>query len=224
MLRRDILRTAAAAAVTLAAPLPLRAATGPRVFDLYRGRSKIGRQTLSVTPQGDQINVAIDIDIKVRILGLPAYSYRLQSRETWANGTLLRLDATSNDNGNPHRVNALRTGGALKIDGSKYRGQLSGNPATTTYWSQAFLKRGTWVSTQDGTPMKVAASRGPAVEVPAPEGAVRATKWKVRGDIGRLDLYYDNEGEWIGNEFDARGEVARFVLAARGRPLADLWT
>jgi len=222
MQRRDLLLGAAAAGIGLAAPVTLRAATGPRVFDLYRGRSRIGQQTLTVSPDGGRINVAIDINIKVRILGLPAYSYQLASRETWGDGTLLRLDATANDNGTAHRVSALRTGGALTVDGTAFRGQLSGNPGTTTYWSEAFLRRNTWVSTQDGTPMNVSASKGGAVSVPTPEGQVNATRWQVRGDIGRLDLFFDTEGEWVGNEFDARGEQARFVLAARGRPLANL--
>ena len=225
MQRRDFLRLGGATtAVCLAAPLTLRASTGPRVFDLYRGRSNIGRQTLSVQRQGSQINVAVDIDINVRILGLPAYRYELSSREVWAGGTLQRLESRANDNGTQHSVSALRKASGLQVEGSVFQGQVSGNPATTTYWSQAFLERRTWVSTQDGTPMKVSASSGGGVSVPTPQGAVSATRWKVRGDIGRLDLFYDANGEWIGNEFDARGQKARFVLAARGRDIAGLWS
>lgn len=222
--RRTMLRTmGAAATLSLAAPLPVLAKTGPRVFDLYRGNSRIGRQTLEVTRAGGKVNVAVDISIKVRILGIPAYSYELSSREVWANGALEQLNASGNDNGTATRVSALRTAAGLQVDGSAWKGTLTDNPATTTYWSQAFLNRGTWLSTQDGRPMRVSASRGGAVKVPTPEGPVPATRYKVRGDIGRLDLFYDANGEWIGNEFDARGEQARFVLAARGRDIAGLF-
>lgn len=217
--RRTLLVTGAAA---LATPAIALAATGPRMFELYRGKSRIGRQTLDVSTSGASVQVAIDISIVVRILGLPAYSYSLSSRETWEGGTLQRLDSSSNDNGTPHRVSALRQGGALTVQGTGFSGKISGNPATTTYWSQAFLNRGTWISTQDGRPMAVSASRGGEVAVPVPGGQTQATRWKVRGDIGRLDLFFDANAEWIGNEFDARGETARFVLSDRGKSLAGL--
>lgn len=223
--RRTFLRTTGAAALTaVSAPLPAFAATGPRVFTLYRGDKKIGEQTLEVSRSGNQINVAVDIDIDVRILGLSAYTYQLSSREVWSGGMLQRLESRSNDNGTPHRVAAIRGGDTLKIDGSGFTGNVSGNPATTTYWSQAFLSRSTWISTQDGKPMQVSASKGGAIEVPTPSGPTRATVWNVRGDIGRLDLFYDANGEWIGNQFEARGEQARFVLARTGKPLAPIWS
>ncbi|WP_112323392.1 DUF6134 family protein [Oceanibium sediminis] len=223
--RRTFLRTGSAALIgTLAAPRPLRAATGPRVFDLYRGDKRIGQQTLDVGRSGSQINVAVDINIEVRILGLSAYSYQLYSREVWADGALQRLEGKANDNGTPHRVSVLRTGGGLQIDGSGFRGTVQGNPATTTYWSQAFLSRPTWISTQDGKPMNINTARAGSVEVPTPAGPTRATVWNVRGDIGRLDLFYDANGEWVGNRFEARGEQARFVLARTGKPLAPIWS
>lgn len=223
LFRRDMLRTAGAAGAALCLPGLGLAAQGPRLFDLYRGRSKIGEQTLTVTPEGRDLGVAVNIDISVRILGLPAYRYRLESREIWSDGRLRRLDARCNDNGTDERVSALSGRGGVEVDGTAYQGVVDGNPATTTYWSQAFLERPVWISTQNGLPFNVSCRPAGPVRVPAPEGDLRATRWQVRGDIGRLDLFYDDSGEWVGNEFEARGQEARLVLARRGRNLADLW-
>lgn len=220
--RRSFFQTGAAASLALLVPVPAFAA-GPRVFDLYRGRKKIGSQSLTVDRSGDQIKVAVSIDIDVRILGLPAYRYQLESRETWAQGQLQSLSARTNDNGTDDKVDAQRVGGGLRVDGTAYSGVVSGNPATTTYWTQAFLQRNVWISTQNGLPLNVRASNGGSMEVPTPTGPTQATIWNVRGDIGRLDLYYDRNGEWVGNAFDARGQTARFVLAERGRDMASLW-
>ncbi len=221
--RREVLWSAGAAAASLYLPSAASAAQGVRLFELYRGNSKIGEQTLTVTPEGGDLKVAVDIDISVRILGLPAYRYELESREIWSNGQLQRLDARCNDNGKDERVSALSQSNGVAVDGTAYQGVISGTPATTTYWSQAFLERPVWISTQNGKPFRVTCSQAGPVRVPAPEGQIAATRWQVRGDIGRLDLFYDDRGEWVGNEFDAKGEEARFVLAQRGRNFAGLW-
>lgn len=211
-----------AGALALLAPLPALA-DGPRVFDLYRGRSKIGSQTLTVNRTGDQVNVSVSIDIDVRIMGLSAYRYQLESRETWLRGALQTLSARTNDNGSDEQVVASAVSGGVRVEGTAYEGVVSGNPATTTYWTQAFLERPVWISTQNGYPLDVQATKAGTVEVPTPTGPTTAVAWNVRGDIGRLDLFYDRNGEWIGNAFEARGEQARFVLAERGRDIASLW-
>ncbi|MEO1313163.1 MAG: DUF6134 family protein [Pseudomonadota bacterium] len=221
--RRAMLQTGAAAGLLAMAPLPALAA-GPRIFDLYRADKKIGTQSLTVDRQGRQINVSVSIDIDVRILGLPAYRYQLESREVWANGDLQQLRAQTNDNGSDNRVEATRVAQGLRVEGSKFSGIVGGNPATTTYWTQAFLQRPVWISTQDGTPMNVSATRGGTIQVPIPGGETTASVWNIRGDIGELDLYYDSNGEWVGNAFVARGEQARFVLARRGLDIAGLWS
>jgi hypothetical protein len=210
-----------AAAVTLAA-LPVSAATGTRRLELYRGNSRIGEKQITVRRDGDTVAVTTDIAIAVRVLGLTVYRYTLESREVWENGQLARLDARTNDDGAAHFARAARSGDGLAIEGSEYRGTVAGNPATTTYWSSAFLERPVWISTQDGRPWRVRAQAVGTEPFPTAGGSVNATRWHVRGDLD-LDLFYDGAGEWVGTEFDARGETARFVLASRGAALRPLW-
>lgn len=209
----------------LATPLPLLAAGQSRVFDLYRGDNRIGGQTLTVTSDGDEVRVSVDIKIRVRIMGLPAYSYDLSCREVWVGGTLQRLDSEGNDNGTDTFVRARRTSDGLSVEASGFNGRVTGKIATTSYWTTAFLDRTTWLSTQDGRPLSVSVSRGGTRRVPdGGGGEVEAQVMQVRGEIPRLDLFYDDLGEWVGSNFDARGHTARFVLDQRGRNFAGLWT
>jgi hypothetical protein len=223
--RRDAI-LGGAAAVTLAAlpgfTLPAAAATGTRRLELYRGGSRIGEKEITVRRDGDTVTVTTGIAIAVRVLGLTAYRYTLESREIWENGQLARLDARTNDDGTAHFARAERSGDGLSIEGSEYRGTVAGTPATTTYWSPAFLERPVWISTQDGRPWRVQAQAAGTEPFPTAAGSVNATRWRVRGDLD-LDLFYDGAGEWVGTEFEARGETARFVLASRGAALRPLW-
>ena len=43
----------------------------------------------------------------------------------------------------------------VEVEGTAFQGVIKGNPATTTYWSQAFLERPVWISTQNGLPFNV---------------------------------------------------------------------
>jgi hypothetical protein len=220
--RRALLLAAGAAGLVQA--LPAAASVGQRRFALYRGDSRIGTQTIAVRRAGEAVEVAVDVDIEVRVLGISAYRYTLQSDEIWQDGALLRLVAQCNDNGEANFVRAERNGAELVVEGSKYSGRVGGTPATTTYWSPAFLERQVWISTQDGRPWRVSASRSDTVSYPTAAGDVTATRWRIGGELAGLDLFYDAAGEWVGSEFEARGETARFVVETRGAALSPLWT
>lgn len=203
---------------------PAPAASGRRTLELFRGADRIGQQALSVRREGARVEVAIEIAIDVRVIGLPVYRYALDVRETWTDGMLTTLDAAADDNGAAHFARAQREGTELVIAGSAYEGALGGAPATTSYWAPAFLSRRVWISTQDGRPLNIEARRRGAVAIPtATGGSVEATRWDIAGDLGGLSLYYDAAGEWLGNAFEARGETARFLVAERGADLTPLW-
>jgi hypothetical protein len=220
--RRDVL--IGAGALVLAGTLPAAGSSGTRRFALFRGDDRIGGKSVSVQRSGDEVEVDVAIDIAVRILGLPAYRYTLQSSETWVGGSLVRLEGQSNDNGRAHFARAVRNGDALDVEGSEFTGRVNGQPATTSYWTPAFLDRSVWISTQDGRPWRITATNAGSETVPGANGqGIAATRWRIRGELDGLDLFYDAAGEWIGSEFEARGETARFLVETRGAALTPLW-
>jgi len=222
--RREFGLGLGAAGMGLMLPGMAHAQSRTRRFRIYRGDSDIGEQTITVTREGGSIEVAVDVDIAVRILGIAAYRYTLQSRETWEGGQLLRLDAECNDDGTAEFARARREGDTLDIEGSQFSGTVRGTLATTTYWTPDFLQRSLWVSTQDGTPFEVGARDNGMVDYPTETGSVRARHWSVTGDLAGLELFYDEAGEWIGNRFDAEGETAEYRVAEMGGALAELWS
>lgn len=199
------------------------AATGMRRFELMRGDTRIGRQSVAVARNGSEVSVEVHVDIAVRIVGVPVYRYTLSSSEIWDGGRLMKLDAATNDNGSREFASATRGPNGAELQGSAYSGAIAGNPGTTTYWSPAFLKRPVWISTQDGKPLSVTARRRGVEGFATPSGVVEATRWHVGGDLADLDLFYDRSGEWIGSECSARGETVRIVTLDVDASLAPLW-
>lgn len=209
----------------LALPNAASAQSGGRSFGLYRGEDAVGEQRLSVTRQGSRLSVSVRVRISVRLLGLPVYDYALDARETWEGGQLVSLNAETDDNGTAQFARASRAeDGSLRISGSAHEGAVEDLAATTSYWTQAYLARPVWISTQDGRPLRITAQNTGTAAFATASGPIDAARWQIGGDLPGLVLYYDAAGEWVGSEFPVNGETIRIAQTERGAALAPLWT
>lgn len=221
--RRMVLAGGLAAGAGLALPRAgLADGTAARSFEVLRDGDVIGEQTTTVSRSGDALEVGVRVRILVEVLGIGAYRYELDSAERWEGGRLVSLEGQTNDDGDREVARVRREGGRLVSSGT-WSGDLPDDAATTTYWSPAFLERGTWISTQTGKPLAVSVARAGAAEIPGPSGPLAVERWDVSGDID-LALFYDDRGEWMGSAFDAGGETARFRATSAGPALAPLWS
>lgn len=214
------------AAVALAAPVLWtgRAAAAQRFerqFDILRGGSSIGEQTTAVAIDGDAMSVFVNVRILIRILGVPVYRYELDSEERWQGHRLVALDGAADDDGRKDVARVRREDGTLISSGS-FEGPLPGDAVTTTYFTQEFLRRSTWISNQTGAPLAVHARRDGSERIAGLGGEVDCARWRLDGDLP-LTLYYDGRGEWMGNAFDAGGVKARFAARSETGRLAELW-
>jgi len=211
MRRRDLILSAPAlvAATSLGGPVRADGAMR-REFRILRGGDDIGSHTLEALRVDDRFEIDIDIDIRVTVLGFTAYRYLLRNREVWQGKTLAALDATTDDDGEANRVQIRREGEVLRIDGTGYQGTAPLETATTSYYATPFLERRPWVSTQSGKPLEIDVAE------------TGARRFQVSGEIGTL-LIYDEAGEWVGCEFDAGGEPARYEMTAYGGEIGALW-
>lgn len=196
---------------------------GRRRFRVLRDGDEIGSHVMDVRPgAGGEIQVAIEIELKVKILGITAYRYTMSNREIWQGGKLTSLDSVTNDDGEADHAKARASGGMLEIDGSVYQGVVSGDAVSTTYWSMAFLERGTWINTQTGVPIEVTTARLGAGEVAGQGGAIATERWSAKGENLDIVLHYAG-GEWASVEFDAGGEPAQYLPQVLAPAFAPVW-
>ncbi|TVQ56554.1 MAG: hypothetical protein EA355_06560 [Rhodobacteraceae bacterium] len=218
--RRHALASLAGASATLILPQPARAAA-ERVFRIERSGSNIGTHRIAVSREGELTRVAIDIDIVVRVLGIPAYRYEMTNRETWRDGELVSIDSRVNDDGAAKRVVASRNGAKVAITSEFVDKQVSPLVATTTYVTPLFLDRPDWVSTDSGELLGVSATElGPD----RAGGGVASTAWRASDGNGYdVVIHYDDRGEWVGLAFDAGGREAIYIADSVDDRLAEVW-
>ncbi len=189
-----------------------RAAQASRRFAILRDGKDIGFHTIAMTRDGADLRVAIDIEIVVRVLGIAAYRYEMRNREVWRDGRLVSMDCAVNDDGKAKTVRAARDGAVLRIDGPGFSGPAPDMAATTTYFTRDFLKRDTWVSTDNGELFAVTVADQGSETIATGGGRVECAAYRATNNADfDVTLFYDARGEWASVAFDAGGERAIYV-------------
>src|SRR5450759_1123785 len=76
---------------------PAAASKIHKVFDIVRGKDKIGTDTIDIEHQKDTTTVKIKTDLSVKVMFIEAYRYEHSCDETWKNGLLISFKSRTND-------------------------------------------------------------------------------------------------------------------------------
>lgn len=167
----------------------------PLDFTVYRNGSWLGHHRLAFAEEAGRLTVDIDIAFDVKLAFIPLYSYRHMNREVWEGGRLISMSTATDDNGTPFKVEVVRDGDRLLVDGVDGRQEVPGDTQTTSYWNEAALRAGVWLDTQRGQLVRSEVSEK-SVETVRVEGVdVEATPYDLAGDI-TCTIWY-REGRWV---------------------------
>ncbi len=203
---------AGAATLSMMPAVPAFAQQGAsRSFRFLRGTTDIGRSVVTVQRTATGMTATSDIDIAVKGLGIiTLYRYALTCTEVYdAQGNLVSMNGTCDDDGDAHFVTVARDGDALRVEGS-FDGSATAplSSGAASYWRNGALKRSPWISTQSGERLAVTVSQIISDEAPTGTTAYRATN----NTDYTIDLFYDDRGEWVGGAFDAKGDRATMEM------------
>ena len=168
------------------------------------------------------LEVVVDVEIKPKFLGLNFMKYTLKNREVWKKQKLISLDANSSWFGKKYFVKGQQETGGFRIEGSAFSGVIKNNFATTSYFTPDFLKRKTWISTQDGTPLEIKARKLKNKKVTFNDKTYSVKEWEISGDLD-LTLQYDENNNWVGSSFTVGNYPAKFTLNNRRNNIHKIW-
>ena len=231
MTRRGFVRTSAgligsAAPVSLAAMWPdtaiardavdMTAREGVMRFRVDRGGSEMGRHVLRFArPSSRQIDVAIDIDLKVTFGPFTLFEYSHRNETTWSGGRIQRLKTRTNDDGDKYTVDAeAQSEDSLRVRTQEETRTVPGDILPTSYWQRATVARTQLLNTQNGALAEVAVAPLGARPQKLPNGKVQADGFEMSGDV-RVKVWYDPDGRWVGMSFDGKGERVTYELIER---------
>jgi hypothetical protein len=204
----------AASGVRAAAPVLPR----DLAFDIVRKGEVIGWHTTRFSADGDRLDVAVEIRIKVTFAGIALFRYEQDSHEVWTGGRLIALDSRTNDDGDKASVTARADGDRLRIDGQAGRIFLPGDAIPTSYWNHALVDATTKIDTERGiaTDLQVAPPQPDTVALDGKPMA--AQRYEVTGRFA-MTWWYLPDGEWAKLEF--RGKDGTPITYVRRSPAAS---
>lgn len=188
---------------------------GRRAFTVTRNGEPIGTQVYRIDRQGERVVVDIQTDIDFRLLWVPIYRFRHESREIWDGDRLVRMVSNTNDNGAPVSLDVEMDGRVLKVGGERGKSQAEVDPKAVpaSLWNPVVVKRQRLLDTVNGTVM---AAQGRFLgEDTLTVGArtIQARHYRLSGDYSR-DLWYDSrDGSLVHVSFEAPdGSSVEYVL------------
>lgn len=181
-------------------------------FRVERGGDPIGTHRISFSQQGDELHVAIDIDLAVSFGPITVFRYTHRNRETWRDGKLVALETETNDDGTRYSVSAKATNEGLEVTSSA-NGTFTA-PADiipTSYWNPATTRQSALLDTQKGRILDVEIEKTGTREARVNGRTVPVTEYRMTGDL-KLSLWYSPEMEWLNVIFIARGEEVDYRI------------
>ena len=119
-------------------------------FAVMRNGSQIGTNSIRFARDGTDTTVQMVTHIKVGIAFLTLYRFDQTENEHWADGRLLAMNATTDDNGKIHRANAAARGGKIVV---QCDGKISATvPSIVPFnlWDPALVAQNIALDTRDG--------------------------------------------------------------------------
>ena len=168
----------------------------------------IGNSRVKVRRNKKSLKTEIDVNLVVKLFGITFYSYTLKNRELWEEGQLINLSSEAQENKKTERLVVQKMANELHIKGSKFKGKISENAATTSYFTSDFLLRKLWINTHNGKPLNVDFEASGKETISTYTGERIAEKWVNSGDLdyaAEKTLHYSGRDGYVFAERMKRG-------------------
>tara|TARA_B100000282_G_scaffold292465_1_gene266247 strand:- start:22 stop:603 length:582 start_codon:yes stop_codon:yes gene_type:complete len=173
------------------------------LFNVYRNNENIGYHKVEINRGQENTTANVEINFKVKFLGFTLYDYFHINSEQWNKNRLQSLNASTDKNGK-----------ILKCESK----QVSNGLIPTSYWNHILVegkKNKSVLNTQDCSLIYLNIKNlGPDTIY---NSKLMATRYKLTGKESNgeyldIDIWYDENLEWVKMRFLKDGSVINYIL------------
>ncbi|SMF80373.1 hypothetical protein SAMN06265365_10931 [Tistlia consotensis] len=210
--RRRILAAPLLAALPLVWSRPARAAeTTTLDFEIFRGQEPIGKHTIAFTRDGQRLDVAIEVAVELKLVGVVVYRYSHQGREAWQGAYLQSLETDTDDDGTKSQISGQRVEKGFQVHSMSGTYTVSAGVIPGSYWNSDLVQTNALIDVETGELFDITVEdRGEDVVEAAGEN-VRAHRFRVKGNR-IVHLWYDRSGLVVKMAFETKGEYIEHRL------------
>ncbi|MCO6414440.1 MAG: hypothetical protein J5I92_17025 [Thiogranum sp.] len=174
-------------------------------FEVFLDDKPIGFHSFRLDHEGDARRLRSDARFRVSLLGLTLYDYAHRSEELWQDDCLLRIDASTDDNGRDLFVRGKHDGEQLQIENNSGTTGLDGCVMTFAYWNPAILTQQRLLNVQTGEYQAVSVQRLGATPVGLQNDPAPAFHYRISTGENDIELWYSADRDWLGLRSTTRG-------------------
>ncbi len=201
-----------AAAMFLALPAASARAdeTGGYTFTVLKDGDPVGHHRFVFDRDGGRIEIREATEIEVKLAMIPIYTFEHQARELWQDGKVVRVDATTNDNGEKLDI-------TVRPDGQGYVRTVNGrvdrfddSKRILAVWNKDTLKHHDFFSVVEDQTLKVSFQLIGREQLGLHGQMLDVDHYRMSGDEER-DLWFDSAGQIVKVEFQRHGADITYV-------------
>jgi hypothetical protein len=180
-------------------------------FKVFRNGSEIGHHRVKFTQDGERTVADVDIELSVTFASIRVFHYKHVSREIWEDGRLVSINSKTDNDGDPMELTLARSDNSVNIQGTEFTGQASGTLVPSSYWFKDTINQTQIIDTQNGRVFPVEIREVGQETIEAAGQPTVATRYSLREQI-EMNLWYDDQGNWVKTSFDSDGSTIEYVL------------
>lgn len=197
-------------------------------FEVLLNDKPIGFHNFSLTGDGERQTLTTEAQFDVKFLFINAFSYRHENTETWRDGCLDSIDATTDSNGDLLSVRGQRYENALEVTGRAGAQLLGECVQTFAYWNPDILASSQLLNSQTGELEDVEVTLESVDTIDVNGEPVDAVRYRLDVEAGAVTLWYSNDESrrWLALEAPAKGGRKLRYIPVRVPSAKDLlaWT
>lgn len=172
-------------------------------YAIFKETDPIGRETMAIERNGDEIDVDVRTETRVKVLFLD-FHYTHHRDEVWRDGHLERMSADTDDDGTVHHIDVAAgpDGPRLTLDGAPR--DVPADALPLSLWSKAILDRKVLYGITDAALYHVTVTDLGTDDLTWKGRAVKSRHYRISGDVER-DLWYGDDGLLLKTTFERRG-------------------
>ena len=181
-------------------------------FTVYRDDAPIGYHRFAFRPQGDRLEVEIDVDLEVKLMFVTAFKFTHVASELWEHGRLVQMESETDDDGDPYKVKVQRHRDGLLVEVNGEEKLAPGNLLPSNLWNRAILTEDRILHPVVGRVLPLTVTELGRRDVEISDGVISADGFKIDGG-GQFqrELWYSPDGRLVEVGFNAPRDGSRIT-------------
>jgi hypothetical protein len=211
MARRIMSAITIGAALSLASPPPAFAdSAGEYTFTVLSDGNPIGRHRIAFEYEGDRVEIREVTEIEIGFAAIPLYTFEHHSRQLWRDGRAVRIDATTNDNGEQLEITVRDTGEGYVRTVNGRVDRFDRAVTVLALWNKDTFKRGEFFSAVEDKTLSAAFTYVGKERITLAGQPVPAQHYRMTGDE-KHELWFDPKGHLAKVAFRRYGSTVEYV-------------